>query len=193
MPKPVQSNLLFDLPSGIGPLLKMRLSKTGLGDFYAQNKQDFEVAILVMYFGLKEAPDIGKIRDRETGFDAFCDYATAYFVAAPTLGHGTSADADGLNVNFFGDALLLFLDNKQLCSLQNLYSGDYPEDSLAGQMIRDLVCAAALDALGNGEPPWGAAEEKTARGRIQELREGKRTFKGCNVPKSGSYFHGTET
>jgi hypothetical protein len=191
MPKPARSNLLFDLPGGLAPILKLRLRKTGLGELYEQNKEDFVTVIHVLYFGLKKAPDIGKMKERDKGFDSFCDYVTAYFVAAPKLTQGNTTDDDGLNVNFFGDALLLYLDKKQLCSMQNLYSPDYPKDSIVEHMIRDMVYAAALEALGNGEPPWGPSEEKQARERIQELREGRRQFKGTNIPKKDDkYFHG---
>jgi hypothetical protein len=194
MAKPADSRVLFDLPITSGPVYKVRLQETGLGAFYAENKEDFLSVIFVLYFGLKKrTPNIGMIADRQKGFASFCDYVTAYFLAAPTLGHGNSTDEAGLNVNFFGEALLLHLVRTKIASLQNLYGGGSAEESPVWHMIRDLVYLASVEALGNGEPHWGENEDKKARARIRELMDGKRTFKGCNVPRNDNYFQSNET
>jgi hypothetical protein len=189
MPTTADSRLLFDLPNTAGPIYKRRLKETGLLGFYEENNEDFSSVILILYFGLKKkAPNIGEIANRKAGFACFCDYVTAYFLAAPTLGHGNSTDEAGLNVNFFGEALLLHLDRKQIGSLQNLYGGGAAEASPVWYMVRDLVYFAGVEALGNGEPLWDDNEDKRARARIKELIDGKRSFKGCNVPKRDNYF-----
>jgi len=179
---------LFDMPKAVGPLHKRRLLATGLGVFYEKNKEDFVAVTLVLYFGLKKAPDIGDIADRQKGLKCFCDYVTAYFLAAPTLGHGKSTDDAGLNVNFFGEALLIQLDAKKIGSLQNLYGGGPAEQSPVWHMVSDVVYLVCVEALGKGEPPWDVKEDQKARARIKELAEGKRTFHSCNVPKSDNYF-----
>jgi hypothetical protein len=189
MPKPADSRVMFDLPNTVGPIYKRRLQETGLAAFYDQNSEDFLAVILILYFDLKKRPvDIGKIANRKKGFASFCDCVTAYFLAAPTLGHGNSTDESGLNINFFGEALLRYLDTRKIGSLQNLYGGGFAEASPEWHMIRDLVYLMCVEALGNGEPPWGENEDKKARARIKELMDGRRTFKGCNVPRNDNYF-----
>ena len=183
------ARLLFFVPPRPGPIYTRRLKETSLLSFYTQNQQDFLAVVRVEYFLVKKrAPEIGALANYKKGFEFFCDALTQYFLAAPTLGHGKSTDDDGLNVNFFGEAILNHLDSYHFGSIQNLYGGGRAENSPEWHMVRDLIYVACIDALGSPTFSWGEKEDQEARGRISELMRGERTFKACSVPK-GKLFH----
>ncbi len=183
MPPP--NKQLFRIPAVVLPdPERAALEDAKLLEFYKKNQQDFQAVIRVRYcFYLAKFPDIGMIGDYKQGFDFFCNSVARYFTAATSLGSDHTLDDDGLNANFFAEAVLKFLRERGVVSWQVVYSKDFKDDDHpVKQMTRAFVRLVSAEALSK-PVDCNETEDRKARARIKQLMDGERKFNGIDLPR----------
>ena len=167
----------FNVPKGLSPLNNLRLEQSFLLKFYELNKDDFFAVTTVIYFDLLSLPDKGALVDPEKGFDSFCDLMTQYMLAPASETVVSAKDEHGLNVNFFGEAIMKHAGNGDVTA-QQLYASD-GEDKHAPivKLTSAFVRFVAIDCFNRALAWQENMAILKAQSRIKELQTGSQKLK----------------